>query len=268
MGCQVDNVNTMVIGAVVVSLVASLTRGLSIGVHLISPLQHNFNLEQKNIATYNLQSYVGQPLGTEHHRKQILIRVALSSVLVHFVVECFRLLAQCQRVGNTRPFLSWLLLLLLISPTSSCTSVRALDLTLPMTTKAHLDGIDDSSSPSSKPFSRLPTHFSHQVLPSTRYVLETLLCLLVGLWYSYCLLHGQRCNCPFPCLVVADLRAFLVSLRLSVQLLCHSVLDIVVVGKLTLVPISTSALAEHPANLLPINCPSSLIFLGHGHVLL
>ena len=131
-GCRVDNVNTMVNGAVVVSLVASMTRGLSIMVHLVSPLQHNLDLEQKNIATCNLQLVIGQPLGTEHHRKQILIRVALSSVLVHFVVECFRLLAlqendqnpvfyivsyQCQRVGNARPFLSWLLLLLLISPT-------------------------------------------------------------------------------------------------------------------------------------------------------
>merc|ERR1719430_206638 len=130
MGCQVDNVNTMVIGAVVVSLVASMTRGLSIMVHLVSPLQRNFDLKQKNIATCDLQPNVGQPLGTEHHRKQILIRVALSSMLVHFVVECFRLLAQCQRVGNARPFLSWQLFLL-ISPTSSCTSVRALDLTLP-----------------------------------------------------------------------------------------------------------------------------------------
>ena len=114
------------------SLVANMTRGLSIGVHLVSPLQRNFDLKQKNIATCNLQPDIGQPLGTEHHRKQILIRVALSSVLVHFVVECFRLLAlqengensvfdidsyQCQRVGNARPFLSWLLLLLLISPT-------------------------------------------------------------------------------------------------------------------------------------------------------
>ena len=97
-------------------------------------------------------------------------------MLVHFVVECFRLLAlqedgqnpvleiscyQCQRVGNARPFLSWQLFLLISPtytmmstniiiatssnklvlinfPTSSCTSVRALDLTLPMTTKAHL----------------------------------------------------------------------------------------------------------------------------------
>ena len=109
-----------------------MKHGLSIGVHLISPLQRNFDLEQKNIETCNLQLVIGQPLGTEHHRKQILIRVALSSMLVHFVVECFRLLAlqengensvfdidsyQCQRVGNARPFLSWLLLLLLISPT-------------------------------------------------------------------------------------------------------------------------------------------------------
>ena len=115
-----------------VSLVANMTHSHSIKVHLVSPLQHNFDLEQKNIATCNLQPDIGQPLGTEHHRKQILIRAALSSVLVHFVVECFRLLAlqekgensvlgiscyQCQRVGYTRPFLSWLLLLLLISPT-------------------------------------------------------------------------------------------------------------------------------------------------------
>merc|ERR1719278_89047 len=92
--------------------------------------------------------------------------------------------------------------------------------------------------------------------------------MLFTLWYPHCLVHWKRGHRPFPCLIIADLRTLLIRLRLSVQLFCHGVLDVIVVGKLTLVSIATSALAEHPAHFFAVNCPASLLLLGHGHMLL
>ena len=66
-GCQLDNVNTIVIGALIVSLIASMTHGLSIKVHLVS-LSNTILIYSRRI----LQLAICSPTSDNHLGQNII----------------------------------------------------------------------------------------------------------------------------------------------------------------------------------------------------